>query len=237
MAEGSVRVLQTVEHQCGYYRDRKARNLVIDPSADHLDTIFNAVVTSGFRRAGDLIFRPHCRGCQACEATRIPVDRFRPSRAQSRNLRRNDDLNTRMVPARYREEYYDLYRDYVDRKHSGGGMDNPDPEDFEGFLLSRWSDTVFLEIRQGDRLLAVAVTDRLSSGLSAVYTFWDPVESHRGLGVFAILSQIEAVRQEGLPYLYLGYWIDHHPKMHYKIHYRPIELFRDGRWIVHQDAP
>lgn len=231
MAQGSVRVLQTVEHQCGYYRDRLARNLVIDPAADDLQTVFNAVVVSGFRRAGDLIFRPHCRNCQACEATRIPVAEFSPSRSQVRCLKRNSDLEWFMGPARYSDEYFDLYRRYVNAKHPGGGMDSPNQADFEGFLLSDWSRTELMVIREGPRLLAAAVTDRLATGLSAVYTFWDPDHADRGLGAYSILCQIEQARQLSLPYLYLGYWIDRHPKMHYKVRYRPIELFRNGAWV------
>ncbi|PJA43245.1 MAG: arginyltransferase, partial [Lysobacterales bacterium CG_4_9_14_3_um_filter_62_6] len=72
--------------------------------------------------------------------------------------------------------------------------------------------------------------DVTAVGLSAVYTFFDPAQSARGLGVYAILAQIEWTKRLALPHLYLGYWIDGHPKMHYKNHYRPIECWREGRW-------
>ena len=231
MTEGSVRVLQTVEHQCGYFPGRKARNLVIDPGADGQKSIYDAVATSGFRRAGNLIYRPHCRSCQACEATRLLVANFHPNRNQKRCARDNSDLEVSLAEARFKPEYFELYQRYLNQKHPAGGMDAPEAEDFESFLLSNWCKSLFLEFRLGNELLAVAVTDHLGGGLSAVYCFYAPDRSERSLGTFAILQQIELTRAYKLPYLYLGYWIENHPKMHYKKNFHGLELFRTGQWL------
>jgi len=123
-----------------------------------------------------------------------------------------------------------LYRRYLEARHPGGGMDDPSVEDFERFLTCPWSPTRFLELRQGGRLLGVAVTDVLPHGLSAVYTFYEPDLADRGLGTLAILEQIAWARREGLPHLYLGYWIAGHPKMHYKSRFRPLELLGPDGW-------
>src|SRR3546814_12372462 len=69
------------------------------------------------------------------------------------------------------------------------------------------------------------LTDRVERALSAVYTFYDPDESARGLGTFAILRQIAWARDEGLDHLYMGYWIEGHRKMDYKRRFRPLEAF------------
>ena len=42
--------------------------------------------------------------------------------------------------------------------------------------------------------------------------------------------QIERCGALGLRYLYLGYWIEHSPKMAYKSNFRPIEGLLNGRW-------
>ena len=81
-------------------------------------------------------------------------------------------------------------------------------------------------------LVSVAVTDQQVEGLSAIYTFFDPDLDARSLGGWSILQQIELCRQASLPYLYLGYWIRDSRKMRYKIDYRPVELFLDGRWTL-----
>ena len=76
------------------------------------------------------------------------------------------------------------------------------------------------------------MTDFCTSGLSAVYTCYDPDEAGRGLGTFAILRQIELARENGLDHVYLGFWIAGHPKMDYKIHFQPIETLRNGQWQI-----
>lgn len=76
----------------------------------------------------------------------------------------------------------------------------------------------------------MSTCDQLDDGVSAVYTFFDPSESKRSLGVFAILKQIEYVKSLSLDYVYLGYWVPHANKMNYKSQYAPFELLLDGQW-------
>jgi arginine-tRNA-protein transferase len=64
-----------------------------------------------------------------------------------------------------------------------------------------------------------------------VYTFFDPDHAARGLGTLAILEQIAWARREARAHLYLGYWINGHPKMDYKRRFRPLEGFDGRRWV------
>ena len=109
-------------------------------------------------------------------------------------------------------------------------MDDAEASDFRRFLTAPWSPTQFLELRHDGRLLAVAVTDVCLNGLSAVYTFYDPTETARSLGTYAILQQVELARRRGMPWLYLGFWIDGHPKMDYKRRFRPLQIRKAGHW-------
>ena len=109
-------------------------------------------------------------------------------------------------------------------------MDEADASDFERFLAAPWSPTEFIELREDDRLVGVAVTDVTASGLSAVYTFFDPDARSRSLGTFAILTQIELAHRLRLPHLYLGFWIDGHPKMDYKRRFDALEILTPGGW-------
>jgi len=230
MRSDVVRLFQTLPHACGYFDDRTAQNIVIDPSAPQLPQVYDLAVQRGYRRAGGHVYHPQCGACRACVACRVPVARFAPDRSQRRCVARNRDLDVRIAPAAYSHEYFALYQRYLRARHRDGGMDDARPEDFSRFLYTAWSPTRFVEFRASGRLLAVAVTDFCAAGLSAVYTFFEPDEHARGLGAFAILSQLRIAAERGLPYVYLGFWIDGHPKMHYKTRYRPLEVLHAGNW-------
>lgn len=230
MRSETVRLYQTLPHPCGYYGDRVARNLVIDPEAPNLRDIYGSALAHGFRRAGGQLYLPNCAACRACTPCRVPVERFEPDRSQRRCWRHNADLDVRECAASYTPERHALYRRYLHARHAGGGMDEAAASDFQRFLTASWSPTVFLEFRERGRLVAVAVTDVCAEGVSAVYTFFDPDERARGLGTFAILSQVEYARARALPHVYLGFWIDGHPKMDYKRRFRPLEVRTGTGW-------
>ena len=230
MKSDVVRLFQTLPHPCGYFAERTAQNLVIDPASPHLPQIYEAALAKGYRRAGGHVYRPHCPGCHACIPARIAVAEFVADRSQRRCLARNRDLELRIAEPKFSAEYFELYRRYLGARHPGGGMDDPASEDFERFLFTAWSPTKFLELRLRERLLAVAVTDITACALSAVYTFFDPDGSARGLGTCAILRQIGLAHERGLAFVYLGFWIARHPKMDYKVRFRPLEVFDGGDW-------
>jgi arginine-tRNA-protein transferase len=109
-------------------------------------------------------------------------------------------------------------------------MDTPDPEKYSEFLINPYTEANFYEFRLNGRLLGVAVVDVLDDALSAVYTYFDPREAARGLGVYAVLWQIEEAKASKIEHVYLGYWIKECPKMAYKDQYRPFEVYRGGVW-------
>lgn len=224
-----MRLYHSTEHVCGYYPERVARDLLLDPRDPALPQGYASALALGFRRSGGMVYRPRCQDCQACVPVRVDTDAFRADRGQRRCLRANADVQARFAPAARTVENFALFRRYLDRRHADGPMADSDAEDFDEFVASAWSPTRFLELRHDGRLLAVAVTDILADALSAVYTFFDPGERARGLGTLAILRQIEYARTSGRRYLYLGYWIDGHPKMDYKARFQPLQaLGRDG---------
>ncbi|KQZ66061.1 MULTISPECIES: arginyltransferase [unclassified Lysobacter] len=225
-----LRLFHTGEHACGYWPERVARDLVLDPRDPRLRNWYPHALGWGFRRSGDIVYRPHCAGCRACVAVRIPVDRFQPDRSQRRCLARNTDVEMRVRPAERSEEHLALYRRYLAARHAGGGMDGHGAAEFDQFLIGSWSEGRFLELREHRRLLAVAVTDVVETALSAVYTFYEPDEADRGLGTLAVLRQLEWAKRERREHLYLGYWIAGHPKMDYKRRYRPLEGFDGHEW-------
>ena len=98
------------------------------------------------------------------------------------------------------------------------------------------SQTLFIESRLNGRLLSVTVADFLHVGPSAVYTFFEPEEFKRSLGTFAIMQQIWLAKLYRLPHVYLGYWIESHPKMDYKNNFNSLELYRENYWQPKQET-
>ena len=232
-SEAGLRVFHTGDHPCGYWPERIARDLVLDPRDERLPRLYPLALGAGFRRSGDLVYRPNCRGCRACIAVRVPVADFVPDRSQRRCLARNADVDVRIVQAERTDEQLALYRRYLQARHRGGGMDDHGALEFDQFLVGTWSQGRFLELREhgSHRLLGVAVTDLVGeTALSAVYTFFDPDERARSLGTLAILQQLAWARRDGRSHLYLGYWIDGHAKMDYKRRFRPLEGFDGREW-------
>ncbi|MDQ2070712.1 arginyltransferase [Natronospira bacteriovora] len=228
--ERQPRLLLTAEQDCPYREGLQARNIVLEPGsvrdrADH--TAFSSI---GFRRSGEFLYRPHCRHCKACIPTRIPVRDFQWRRRHRRCLKRNSDLSVDTRPVTFDEEAYSLYQRYQRLRHGDGPMAEGDEHDYMGFIRSQWADTRMSHFRLDGQLLMVVISDWLEDGLSAVYTYFDPDLTHRSLGQYGILWQIEQVREAGLPYVYLGYWVQESPKMRYKTDYRPIEMMIEGHW-------
>lgn len=217
-------------HDCSYLPAQTAVTVFADPQAPMDMLRYSALAELGFRRSGKHVYIPHCPGCRACLPARIPVTEFQPNRNQRRTWRHQAHITTRIRDASFNAEHFELYRRYIRSRHRGGGMDNPSTDNYLEFLTSHWTHTEFVEFRDAGRLVAVAVMDVLTHGLSCVYTFFDPDYTAVSLGRYALLWQIAEARQRELAWIFLGFWIKDCKKMYYKQEYRPIELFLDNRW-------
>jgi leucyl-tRNA---protein transferase len=221
---------QTAPHRCSYLPGNRAVTLFADPAIRKNPTLQKVLSEHGFRRSGELLYRPRCPACNACTAVRLPVAQFTPNRAQRRTWSANQDLIVQSAQPQATEEYLDLYCRYLGDRHTPQSADESTAASFLDFLTAAWSDTCFYEFRLAGNLLAVAVVDRWTDALSAVYTFFDPTQTKRSLGRFAVLYEIQEARRLGLDWLYLGYWIDACRKMQYKREYQPLEYFIDEAW-------
>ena len=225
-----LRLFGTGLRPCPYIHDRPSQFDFVDPRLTPTAELYEALLQQGFRRGGEHLYRTACPGCQACQSLRIPVAEFQPRRRHRRCLRRNQDVRLVSVGDRFDPAHFALYSRYVSARHPGGGMDEADPDLYWQYLMAHWCPTEFLEMRIGDRLLGVAVTDDTGASLSAVYTFYDPEETARSLGTLAILLQIAEARRRGREWLYLGYWIEGLPQMDYKAGFRPHERLGSTGW-------
>ncbi|WP_447555752.1 arginyltransferase [Vreelandella sp. EE22] len=226
-----LRFFLTVPHGCSYLPGKEATTLFLDPMESPKGGVYEALSLLGFRRSGRHLYRPHCEGCQACQSVRIPVAQFTRNRTQRKIWRRNGDITTRVIPARFESTHYALYAHYIRTRHSDGDMYPPSQEQYRTFLTQSEPYAYLMELYLQDTLVGVAAFDELEHGLSAIYTFFGVSEAldRRSLGTFAILCLIELCREKGLSHLYLGYWIEECRKMRYKQAFSPLEVL-DGRY-------
>jgi leucyl-tRNA---protein transferase len=233
----TVQFYTTAEYACSYLPEKMARSQVASPShLIHTDA-YTRLVHLGFRRSGLFTYRPKCDACQACQSMRIPVAEFVPNRSQKRCWARFKHLAVRALPLEHDEVHHRLYLRYQEMRHAGSDMQADDAQQYAQFLLQSHVQTQLLEFSSEAYVTdlnprgvcMVSVMDVLGDGLSAVYTFFEPEET-QGLGTYAVLWQIAHAKARGLPHVYLGYWIDNSRKMHYKRHFQPGQVLKDGVW-------
>jgi len=225
----------TAPSPCPYIKgrfERKVFSYLGGPNAPQLNSILSS---RGFRRSQNIIYTPACDGCRACTPVRIVAGEFEATRSRRRMMRRNADLIRRIKGPKATSEQFSVLRAYLDARHHDGGMAEMTVLDYASMVEETAVDTIIVEYWKkdeagGETLFAAALTDRLGDGLSMVYSFFDPEASNRSLGAYMILDHVALARDLGLPFVYLGYWVEGSPKMGYKSAYRPLERLTAGGW-------
>ncbi|MCB2089024.1 MAG: arginyltransferase [Sphingomonadaceae bacterium] len=222
---------------CPYLPGRSERKVFTELKGPHSDQLNEALGRIGFRRSQTVAYRPSCADCQACISVRVVADQFRASTTQKRNLKRNGDLVATECRPWATSEQFELLQKYLGERHPGGGMTTMDEVDFADMVEHTPVSTVVTEYREPSdsahpgRLVGACLTDRQGDGLSMIYSFYDPdLEGRSGLGNYIILDHIRRAAAEGLPYVYLGYWVEGSARMQYKIRYRPLERLTRNGW-------
>lgn len=236
-----LRFFLTAPSPCPYLPGREERKVFA-----HLPLLDGALVNDsltqgGFRRSQNIAYRPACEQCSACVSARIPSIDYAFSRSERRTLARNDELRRHVVEAEATVEQFELLRRYLSARHPGGGMADMTWPDFVAMVEDTAVRTHLVEYRAPSsdhgpgELIACALVDRLGDGLSLVYSFFDPGKTRRSLGSFVILDHIRHAGRLGLPFVYLGYWVEGSHKMDYKARFRPLELLRPNGWTRLED--
>lgn len=231
----------TAPAPCPYLPGRKERKVFTHLVGERAGEMNDMLTLGGFRRSQNIAYRPACETCRACVSVRLPVMAFKPSKSQRRVRNLNSDISGAIYKAEPTTEQYSVFRAYLDARHSGGGMSDMSVLDYAMMVEDTHVDTRIVEYRKhapegrvagrrGGDLMAVALTDVLRDGLSMVYSFFEPDAADRSLGTFMVLDHIDRARAMGLPYVYLGYWVNGSRKMDYKVRFEPLEFLGDKGW-------
>lgn len=230
MLPDSIQLGLCPPHPCSYLADQEEQIAVVMSEALQTESFFEAFLSLGFRRSGNMIYRPHCQQCNACQPIRILVDEFEPSKSQKRLLNKAKKAQiSYQLKSQLDDDWYDLYAKYIELRHQNGSMYPPNKQTFLDFIQSSWLNPSFLHLYQEQKLIAVAVTDNLTHSLSAFYTFFEP-EHPLSLGALAILTQVEVAQKTNKSYLYLGFQIDECDAMKYKVLYNRHQKLVNHAW-------
>jgi len=236
----------TTEQKCPYLPGYFERKLFTHLTHDKSSSLIDDLLRGGFRRSQNIAYIPYCDGCQACVSVRVVVDELLLPKSQRRVVKRNRDLDAQRVPAQITAEQYDLFRSYIASRHSDGGMADMNVRDYTMMIEDSIVDTMLTEYRvrpedgldakaeNTQPLIATALCDYLSDGISMVYSFYDIEQADRSLGSYMIIEHAQHARQLGLPYLYLGYWIAGSRKMNYKTKFLPQEHLSPNGWVRYE---
>jgi arginine-tRNA-protein transferase len=231
----------TAPATCPYLAGRQERKVFTHLVGDRAPQLNDVLTQGGFRRSQNIAYRPACEGCRACVSVRIVVNEFDWQKGFRRALRTNADIIGTEQQATPTSEQYSLFRRYLDARHGDGGMADMTVLDYAMMIEDSHVDTMVVEYRRRGPdssltgrgigpLIATALTDVLSDGLSMVYSFYDPDPGWRGLGTFMILDHVLRARRHRLAYVYLGYWVSGSRKMDYKQRFQPLEYLSPQGW-------
>ena len=232
----------TAPAPCPYLPGRIERKVFTHLIGHEARALNTQLSQGGFRRSQNIAYRPACDGCAACVSVRVPVNSFELRGSFRRILGKNADLVSKVGKVKASSEHYSLFRDYIDARHGAGGMADMSVLDFAAMVDDSFVDSRLVEYRfkggsaAGGELAAAVLVDILGDGMSLIYSFYDPALAHRSLGTLMILDNIARVKRLGLPYLYLGYWVNGSRKMNYKAQFLPQERLTPEGWVLHRTA-
>jgi arginine-tRNA-protein transferase len=217
---------------CPYLAGHAERKLIVELSGAAAADFYDDLSRAGFRRSQGFAYRPACPQCHACVPVRIAVNRFAHSRSTRRVRNANRGLSGRLVAARATPEQYQLFTAYQRSRHRDSDMAAMSYADYRSMVEDTPLRTVIAEFRdEAGTLVAASLLDRLDDGVSAVYSFFDAADGKRSLGTWSILWLVDECRRQGLPYVYLGYWIADSGKMAYKARFPAVERLSATGWV------
>jgi arginine-tRNA-protein transferase len=206
-------------------------------SGTHASDLNDALGRIGFRRSQGVAYRPSCLDCTACVSVRVVAGEFQPNATQRKMMRKHADLEVTACKPWATEEQYELLRRYLKSRHPDGGMVGMDESDFADMIEQSPVKTYVIEYREPSvdekpgRLVGACLTDQQADGLSMIYSFFEPEDTARpGLGTYIILDHIVRAGRAGLPFVYLGYWVESSQRMAYKARFRPLEKLGPHGW-------
>ncbi len=222
----------TAASPCPYLEGEEERKVFTELRGPDAEALNEALGKVGFRRSQTVVYRPACETCAECVSVRVLAKQYAPGKSLKRIAKANSDLTSEVRPPVTADEQFDLLTAYLETRHGDGSMAGMSREEFDDMVQSSPVQTVLIEYRKAltGELIAVALTDELTDGLSMVYSFFDPAADRRSIGTYLIHDHIKRAGQANQPHVYLGYYVKNSAKMNYKARFKPLERLGPNGW-------
>ncbi len=214
---------------CPYLPDRKKQiKYFLASKLDESEVSF--LLAKGWRKFGVYFFQPSCPDCRECIPLRVLTSKFKPSKSQRRNLKKNTDIEVVFAPLKFSERAFEIYKTHSHQRFS----QECNLEEFITNFYSPSTPCLQSEFYLNGELIGLGFLDRGKDCLSSVYFIYDTKYSHLGLGTYSVLEEIKYTRSLGLQYYCLGYYIRACQKMAYKNNFKPSEHYDwlQDKWEV-----
>jgi len=225
----------TTEEKCSYLDNATQTTqykIINNCSSDYCSSL----IEKGWRRFGNMFFRPVCADCHACESFKIDVANYNFSKSERRTLRKNDDLKIVIQRPQVTSTHLELFEKYhlhMKDKREWTHHEVTPRHYYTSFVNGHesfgYEVLYFLE----DRLIAIDLIDVLDEGISSIYFYYDPEFSNRSLGTFSMLQQIQMAQEAELKWIYMGYYVKGCQSLEYKSRFKPYYVLQGRPWDTH----
>lgn len=184
-----------------------------------------ALIERGWRRFGNMFFRPICRTCTACESVKIDAMNYHFSKSARRIMKKCKEFKIHIQHPTMSKQHLDIFERYHQHMHQKRGWEQQ-PINARNYYMSfvhGYNDFGYeILYFDGDKLIAVDLIDILPNGISSIYFYYDPDYASYSLGKYSLYKQIRLAQKKGLEWIYLGYYVEECQSLAYKKEYEPL---------------
>lgn len=191
---------------------------------------YHSLIVRGWRRFGNMFFRPVCRECTACESVRIDAFNYHFSKSARRIMRKNQNFRTVLQRPSMTQAHLDLfkkYHDYMEEKRNWDTQTINARNYYMSFVSGYGTFGYEVLYFDRDKLIAIDLVDLLPDGISSIYFYYDPDYAGYSLGHYSLYRQIQYAKKHGLPWIYLGYYVKGCQSLAYKKNYSPLFMLEE----------
>lgn len=204
-----------------------------------------ALIERGWRRFGNMFFRPVCADCTACESFKIDVKNYAFSKSERRILKKNQHTKIVVQHPEVTTAHlalFEKYHSHMKNKRDWNHETTTPKHYYMSFVHGHGDFGYEVLYYIDDVLVGVDLIDILPNGISSIYFYYNPEFSNYSLGTFSMLQQIQMAKEKELDWIYMGYYVQSCQSLKYKSRYKPYHVLQgrpqdehEPHWVHFED--